>query len=80
MAKLRVKLTYPDELITEPVIYNLSKHYDLVFSIRHAEVRDDRGWVILELEGQAEDIDRGLEHARKLGIRVDLAGGDVVEG
>ena len=80
MARLRVKLTYPSELITLPVVYNLGAQYHLVTNIRRADVTGDRGWVVLELDGADEDIERGLDQVKALGIQVDLVGGDVVEG
>ena len=46
-----------------------------------ADVDEHVGWVVLELEGEAEEIDRGLAWARDLGVRVDDATlGDVMEG
>ena len=43
--------------------------------------KHDVGWVVLELEGDAEEIGRSLEWAREVGVRVDAATlGDVVEG
>jgi ABC-type methionine transport system ATPase subunit len=80
MAKKRVKLTFPEKLITQPIIYNLSAKFNVVFNIRRADVTDDRGWVILELEGDAENIQKGLDWAAKKGVRVDPVSGDVLEG
>lgn len=80
MAKLRVKLTYPEHLVTRPIVHHLGARYHLVTNIRRADVTEDRGWVELELDGAADDIERGLDDVRTLGIRVDLVGGDVVEG
>ena len=45
-----------------------------------ADVRDDMGWVVLELEGEDEEIARGLEWVTATGVRVDPVSGDVVEG
>ncbi|MBI2856301.1 MAG: NIL domain-containing protein [Chloroflexi bacterium] len=80
MAKQRVKFTFPQDLITQPVIHNLSLNYKVVTNIRRAEVREDVGWVILELEGKEEDIESGLSWVTSIGVRVDPVSGDVVEG
>ena len=37
------------------------------------------GWVILEVEGELEEIERGLDWVRSLGVRVDPALGDLIE-
>jgi len=77
---LRVRFTYTGTLIKEPVIYRLAREFNIVPNIRRADVQNNLGWVILELEGDPVEIDRGLEWVRSLGIRVDPVLGDVVEG
>lgn len=76
----RVRLTYLDRMIKEPVIYQLGRDFGVVTNIRRADVQEGIGWVILELEGEEREIDRGLDWVRSLGVRVDPAVGDVVEG
>ena len=76
----RVKFSFPTEFIKEPVIYNLSHKFQVVTNIRRAEVRADMGWVVLELEGTDEEIDRGLDWVTSVGVRVDPVSGDIVEG
>ena len=80
MAKRRVMFTFPPELVTEPVIYYLGQQFRVVTNIRRADVAEDRGWVVLEVEGSEEDIEKGLEWVASKGVRVDPVGGDVVEG
>ncbi len=80
MAKQRVKFTFPNDLVTEPVIYRLSTEYKIITNIRRADVQEDVGWVVLELEGVQSDIDTGLTWVAELGVRVDLISGDVIEG
>jgi hypothetical protein len=80
MAKQRVKFTFPQELITLPIIYELGKQFKVVTNIRRADVTEDRGWVVLEIEGDLEEIERGLDWVAAKGVRVDPVQGDVVEG
>ena len=80
MTKKRVKFTYSQELITQPVIYELGIKFKVVTNIRRADVREDVGWVVLELEGEEEAIASGLEWVTASGVRVDPVSGDVVEG
>ncbi len=80
MAKMRVKFTFPTKLVTEPVIYCLGKDFNIVTNIRRADVTDDRGWVVLELEGNQDEIEKGLLWVRQKGVRIDPVGGDVVAG
>ncbi len=80
MARRRVKFTFPTQLITEPVIYELGHRYKVVTNIRRADVREEMGWVVLELEGSEEEITNGLEWVTGTGVRVDSVSGDVIEG
>ncbi|MBI2723630.1 MAG: NIL domain-containing protein [Chloroflexi bacterium] len=80
MAKQRVKFTFPQELITLPIIYELGKQFSLVTNIRRADVTDDRGWVVLEMEGAVDEVERALDWVASKGVRVDPVQGDIVEG
>lgn len=80
MARQRVKFTFPQELIKVPIIYELGKSFNLVTNIRRADVTDDRGWVILEVDGELDEIERGIEWVASKGVRVDPIQGDVIEG
>jgi hypothetical protein len=80
MAKQRVKFTFPQELITLPIIYELGRQFSIVTNVRRADVTDDRGWVVLEMDGPIEEIERGLDWVASKGVRVDPVQGDIVEG
>lgn len=80
MARKRVKFTFPQQMITEPIIYQLGQKFSVITNIRRADVREDMGWVILELEGDEDEIARSLEWITTAGVRIDPVGGDVVEG
>jgi len=80
LAKQRVKFTFAQELIKEPVIWRLGRDFNLVTNIRRADVTEDRGWVVLELEGETEEIERGVQWVVEQGVRVDPVAGDIVEG
>ena len=47
---------------------------------RRADVTEDRGWVVLEMDGPIEEIERGLDWVAAKGVRVDPVPGDIVEG
>ncbi len=80
MARRRVKITFPANLITEPLIYRLGHNFEIVTNIRRAHVVEDMGWVALELEGDEDEIDRGIEWMVQSGVRVDPVTGDLIEG
>ncbi len=80
MAVKRVRFTFPENLIREPLIYNLGHEFQVITNVRMADVDEKTGWVLLELEGDAGEIDRSLSWAQAKGVRVDPVSGDVVEG
>ncbi len=80
MGKQRVKFTFESTLVKEPIIYQLGHDFHLVTNIRRADVRENVGWVVLELDGEKEEIERGLQWVSSTGVRVDPVSGDVIEG
>jgi hypothetical protein len=80
MASRRVLFTFPPEKIKEPIIYNLGQKFGVVTNIRRADVTDNKGWVMLEIEGDDKDIEHGLAWVTSKGVRVDPASGDILEG
>ena len=75
--KRRLMFTYTEELIREPIIFNLGEQFNVVTNIHSADIAEDRGWVILEMEGEAEDIDEGIAWATSRGMRVEPTGEDI---
>jgi ABC-type methionine transport system ATPase subunit len=79
MASVRLKLTFPEELITEPIVYLVSRDFELVSNIRRADVREHVGWMILSLEGDEDNIDAGIAWMQRRGVIVDPVEGDIVQ-
>lgn len=79
MGKMRVHLTFPDQLIKQPVIYNLGKNFDIVTNIRRANVEQEVGWVVLEMDGADDALEKGLKYLDEVGVQVDRLDGDVIE-
>ena len=71
MIKRRVMLSFPQELLKEPIIHNLGQHFKVVANIHLADITEDRGWLIVELEGEEKQIEEGLAWVVSRGIRVE---------
>ena len=80
MAKRQIMFTFPQERVKEPLIYNLGQQFNVVTNIRRADITETKGWVVLELEGEEKDIERGIAWMTSKGIRVDPVIGDIIEG
>ncbi len=80
MARRQVMFTFPPELIREPIIFDLGVQFKVIPNIRRADISEDKGWVVLELEGDEKDIEESIAWAIGKGVRVDPATGDITEG
>jgi len=76
MATRRVKLTFPQDLIKEPVIFTMAKKFDVMPNIRRAKVSESMGEVVLELEGAEKKLEEGIAYLRERGVKVDPVEGE----
>jgi ABC-type methionine transport system ATPase subunit len=72
MVKRRVIMNFPQELLKEPIIYNLGQQFNVVTNIQQADITEDSGCLTLELEGDEKQIEDGLAWVMSRGVRVDL--------
>ena len=75
----RYYLSYPRDLIKQPLLYQLVKKFDLVFNIRGASVSEEMGLVAVEFEGSSEQIERALSWLRQTGVTVEPIEKNVIE-
>ena len=80
MVRKQVRFTFEGDLVKEPVIWKMGRDFDVVTNVRMADVEARYGWVILEIDGEPEEIDCAIAWAESQGVRVDPITGDVVEG
>ena len=79
MSRMRVRLTFPASLIQQPIIYRLVKDFDIVINIRRADVKEEYGWVALELEARDEKtLEKGVAWLKATGVQVDPIEHDVI--
>jgi uncharacterized protein len=75
---LRVKLTFPEHLIKQPLLGRLVREFDVLPNIRRANVEETVGWIICELAGQGDAVEQAVTWLEDAGVQVDRLG-DVVE-
>jgi ABC-type methionine transport system ATPase subunit len=71
MVKRVVSMTFSEEMIQEPVIYRLGNEFDVVTNIFRAMVTEKEGWVLLEIQGKADEVQRAVDFLKSLGVAVD---------
>jgi ABC-type methionine transport system ATPase subunit len=77
--KTRVKLTFPQDLVKEPVLFTMAKKFEIMPNIRRAKVTATVGEVVLELEGAEQNINSGIEYMKQQGVDIELVEGDTLE-
>lgn len=79
VTKEKVKLTFPENLVKEPIITQFIRQFEVVVNVRRASVEENLGWIICELDAEQEQLEQGVQWLKDLGVGVDRLG-DVVEG
>jgi hypothetical protein len=53
------------------VIGELARDFGVLANIRRADVSDDVGWIVCELDGEPEQVSRAIEWMTRIGVDVD---------
>ncbi len=77
--KQALSLTFPSNLIREPIIHQMSKKFDVVFNLRRAKITEKIGEIVLELEGQEEALRKAEKWLNDQGLKVEPITKDTLE-
>ena len=66
----RVEVTYPPELLSEPVLYRLISQGQVAVNVLEARVTPEEAWFVIELEGPEVAVVSGLRWMVEQGIQV----------
>ena len=77
---MRLFVSIPESQVERPMIYEIIKRFDVVPSIRRANVEAHSAWMILELGGAPDARDRAVAYLEEQGCTVNRMEGDVVAG
>ncbi len=75
----RVYLTFPKDLIKEPVLSMLAKRFDIVFNIRGSTVTSEMGLVALEIDGKQAEVVKAIGWLKGKGVTVEPIVKNVIE-
>lgn len=74
----RVVLRFPRSLVDQPIIHRLVKDYNLIFNILKASVGPkEEGLLVLELTGERDDYEKGIEYLATAGVDTQLLSRDI---
>ena len=72
----KVKLTFPEHRIIQPIVARLARERDVVPNIRRARITETVGEMVVELEGTPENIAAGIRYLEDAGVEVEPVEGD----
>ena len=75
----RIVLHFPPLVTGQPVVYRLTRDFNLMFNILRASVSPGQeGLLVLELTGERADYDKGMQYLRETGIQIQPLSQDVL--
>jgi ferredoxin len=78
VAKKKYVLHFPGESVEKPVTYHLVKDYNLIPNILRAQIDESKGTLVIDLQGDKTDIEKGIEFLKDSNIGVEEAIRDIV--
>ena len=77
--RIKALLTYPPGAVGKPITYSLVRQFDLWINILHAEIAADKaGRLIMDILGDASNVDRGLAFLEEEGIEYEILNGSAL--
>lgn len=72
MKKKRFVLTFPPDVVEEPLTYNLIKRYDIKVNILNAHVSaGEEGSLLVEMEGTYPNLKAGVQYIKSLHVSIE---------
>jgi ABC-type methionine transport system ATPase subunit len=68
----RVRLTYPESLLNQPLIHGLIRQFDLLTNILEAHVDAQGGYLTVTVRGEEVKVQQGLAWIAEQGVRVEV--------
>ncbi|MDD5435596.1 MAG: NIL domain-containing protein [Nitrospira sp.] len=79
MASFKIRISFPEDKIKEPIIYQIGHEFKVVTNVRRADVREKTGWVELELTGDSAEIEHAVESLKTKGVIVEPIERNIIE-
>jgi len=78
MSARKIVLNFPKEKIDKPIIYKLIKDFNLAFNIMRANITPEQeGHMVLELDGENSEIEKGVKYLKQEGISIQPLSKDI---
>ncbi len=71
MAQVELNVSAGKDQVKEPIVWRLSREFNVQVNIVKANVDGDFGWLELELDGPVEEIQRATAWLMTTGVHVE---------
>jgi len=78
MAKKKIVLHFPEESIEKPITYHLVKDFDLVPNILRAQIDENEGTLVMDIQGSPEQIEKAIDFLKEQNVSIQEAIKDIV--
>lgn len=68
--KKQLRIEFSQDMVKQPLVYQLNRKFDVVINLRAGQWTEEGGFLRLELEGSAEEIERVMTFLRDQGVAV----------
>ena len=67
-SSLKVKLTFPEKVLGDPIIHQLSHDFDVVPNILRGRITDKNAWLEVEILGSPKNLERARQFLSDRGV------------
>lgn len=72
MKRMKVVLNFPEDIVEDPITYNLISDYSIQVNILRASISPGKqGMMVVELGGEENQISQGLDYLERVGVQVE---------
>ena len=78
--KTRLWLMFQPRLVTQPIVYELGRKFNVVTNIRQASINEEIGLMSVEFDGERPAIEQAIAWLEELGVKVEPVEINTIEG
>lgn len=79
MPEKKLHLTFNEKAVSQPILSQIVKKFDVEINIKRANISKDAGFVELALSGSEKSLKDSVDFLDSHGVRVDAITHDVLE-
>lgn len=70
--KQKVKIAFSEEMRKQPLLWQIARDFEVSLNIAEGLLTDRDSWLVMEIEGGKEEIERVLEYLREKGGKLSF--------